>query len=173
VPTSSFIIKGSKFISSPKQNGWAIIQLTDSPGEIVDCHFEKKEDVDDDDQVEQRLRWTSRDRAVALRGGLSDVKIANTTFINLYHEAGGAAIHYEDAGDNQLLNCTFSENQGMNGGAISVSETKALRLTGCLFYRNSAVNWKPTPINLIKDQNRYRGGAIYVDNTHSHQIVLL
>ena len=99
--------------------------------------------------------------------------MANTTFINLYHEAGGAAIHYDDAGDNQLLNCTFSQNRGRNGGAISVFETTALRLTGCHFNGNSAANWKPTPINLIKDQNRYRGGAIYIDNTQAHQIVRL
>lgn len=84
-------------------------------------------------------------------------------FKNLTAEYG-AAIHSSNVNKINITNCKFENNAAKLGGAIYLDTTNMTIIKNNTFINNRAIRGnRVAPINHIRDQNLYRGGALYVD----------
>lgn len=158
LPTNFFTISKSLLYPSIKQNinGSPMIDITQSPGHIHSCDFRRGTEFNNTD---------AKYRAITIVGPQSRVRISESNFINLHQEDEAGALLIRDGGDNHLANNVFKGNHANQGGAIVIRDTRSTVFENCTFENNAAINTRAErEINLIRDQNIFRGGALYIDN---------
>lgn len=74
----------------------------------------------------------------------------------------GAAIYVSEAYAAFASN-DFFWNAGASGGAITLVHHHAALFDNNYFHNNYAIHMADKPINIVKDQNSFRGGAVYID----------
>ena len=108
---------------------------------------------------------------VKLMGEETRVSFLNCTFFNLTAD-DGAAIHSEHIDELNITKCRFENNAATIGGALYLEYTNKSIITESSFINNKAVQGLPNvQVNMIKDQNIFRGGAIYIDCEKSERII--
>ena len=100
---------------------------------------------------------------VRLFGSETRILFQNCKFINLdSDDCAGIFSHGIDLLN--VTNCEFYNNTGMKGGGLCAWQTNMTYLSNNTFENNKAQRSDQNyVINHIKDQNKYRGGAIYIN----------
>lgn len=107
--------------------------------------------------------FTETPSNIWIEGETTKVVFQECLFKNLTAEYG-AAIHTQNVNLINITNCFFENNAAKLGGALYLHSTNVTIIKNNTFTSNRAIRGnRAVPINHIRDQNLYRGGALYVD----------
>ena len=148
-PGSAFMVDNSTFYPYQTKNSLKIIGST---GLISRSNFTRSRTVGN---------LGSSQSAVRILGG-SDVQVISSNFTNLT-SALGAAIQISDSAKFVATKCQFHNNTAESGGAVSITQVPNSILSGNIFTNNSAQKLDGKPIDMQADQNKLRGGGLYIN----------